>query len=182
MELINVRNEISDIDEIFKLQSELKLAEYDLLLIADGSGTVVNNCSAWACISFNPHESECRTFIGTMNCGTNNFAEIIPFVQALWHYEAIRDATRFPKPKVELVSDSEVSVLCGNKKYSRKANSSIWAAIDCFESVGYILHWNHVHRNTNALSKRCDWLAGETRKTLESLQNGLTRPKRRPII
>lgn len=175
-------SELIDINEIFRINKELNLPEHDLLLVADGSGTIAANCCGWACIAFDTIKTEITIHNGSMSCGSNNFAEIIPFLQALWLYDAQRDAVAMPHPRVQIISDSEVSVKHGNREYTRKANGCLWGAFDWFESVGYKIRWNHVHRNTNLLSKKCDWLAGQSRCNLETLRLRLLEGNRKKVL
>jgi ribonuclease HI len=160
------------------LVSELSLPEFDLLLVGDGSGTTYTKPCGWACVAWNRLTDEIDIHNGGTSCGTNNFAELIPYVQAIWHFDQIfrkfkeEEPTR--KARIEIVSDSEVTVKCGNKEYTRKGNACLWAAIECFEKTGwYDIHWTHVYRNTNRFSKRCDWLAGETRQAMEKSRRDL---------
>lgn len=164
------------IADLNAVAAELSLQDFDLLLIGDGSGTVFNKACGWACVSWNRLTEDIEMHNGSSSCGTNNFAELIPYVQALWHFDQCFRQLALPgqKAKIEIVSDSEVTVRCGNGIYARKGNACLWSAIEWFERSGiYNIHWNHVHRNTNRFSKRCDWLAGETRTALNSLRKKL---------
>lgn len=163
------------VSDLEALTSELSLPEYDLLLVGDGSGTTSNEACAWACVAYNKITGEIDIHNGSMSCGTNNFAELIPYAQALWHFDQYFKTVAKPNQqgRVEIVSDSEVTVRCGNGVYTRKGNGFLWNGIEWFEKNGYTIHWTHVKRNTNRFSKRCDWLAGETRIALEKLRRTL---------
>lgn len=157
------------------LASELTLKDFDLLLVGDGSGTTAKASCGWACVGWNKISGDLDFHNGSMSCGTNNFAELIPYVQALWYFDQFFKSHAQPgqRGKIEIVSDSEVTVKCGNGEYTRKGNGCLWGGIEWFEKNGYDIHWTHVYRNTNCFSKRCDWLAGETRIGLDKLRRNL---------
>lgn len=161
------------------LAKELSLPEFDLLLVGDGSGSTFNNPCGWACVAWNKVANQIQVHNGGMSCGTNNFAELIPYIQALWHFDqTYRDLhTPGKKAKVCVVTDSEVTVKCGNGIYTRKGNGCLWKAVEWFEQSGlYDISWYHVYRNTNRFSKRCDWIAGQTRVNIEVLRKDLLSP------
>lgn len=162
--------------ELEALTSDLALSDYDLLLVGDGSGTINQKSCGWACVAWEKATQKVTVHNGVISCGTNNFAELFPYVQALWYYNQSHKDMLPPakKFKVQIVSDSEVTVRCGNKQYTRKSNACLWAGIEWFENCGlYEINWTHVYRNTNKFSKKCDWLAGETRVSLDNLRRKL---------
>jgi hypothetical protein len=65
--------------------------------------------------------------------------------------------------RVQVVSDSELTVRCGNGRYARRANGCLWASIRWFEQNGYEIAWRHVPRNSNAWSALMDGLASRAR-------------------
>ena len=162
----------TDLEAIAK---ELSLPEFDLLLIGDGSGTTTQESCGWACVAWNKIADTIDMHSGAMSCGTNNFAELIPYVQAMWHFDQSyrKIATPGVKGRIEIVSDSEVTVKCGNKEYTRKGNACLWGGVEWFENNGYAIHWTHVYRNTNVFSKKCDWFAGETRIAIDKNRKNL---------
>lgn len=170
------------IDEIFRLYKELSVGKHNLFLVGDGSGTILQNCAGWACIAFDLDKTEVTTLYGSLSCGTNNVAELIPYIQGLYFYESRRNPLAIPKPAVVIVSDSEVTVKCGNDARRRRSNLAWWAAIEYFERSGYTFTWKHVPRNSNLLSKRCDWIAGLARVDSEKLKIQLTAKNERCII
>jgi ribonuclease HI len=158
--------------ELFNtLTAKLQLCPHDLLLIGDGSGTVVSKACGFACIAYDTKLKQYRIHSGSISHGTNNFAELMPYMHALWYDHYLQDQnisfrTVHPKRNVEIVSDSELTVKQGNKIYTRSANSMLWTAIDSLVVAGYNIHWNHVLRNTNELSTLCDKLAGKLRRKM----------------
>jgi ribonuclease HI len=145
---------------------ELNLPAYDLLLIGDGSGTVKDKPCGFACISYDKLRDNIKIHTGALSHGTNNMAELFPYIHALQcdilEVGPMDKGNRY----VEIVSDSELIVKQGRKIYGRYSNRALWKAIDGFEELGYTIHWNHVSRNSNVLNELCDKLAGEMRKKL----------------
>jgi ribonuclease HI len=164
-------------EDLESLCAELKLdkKDFSLLLIGDGSGTIFTKPCGWACVAWNTITDEVVIHNGSVSSGTNNFAELVPYAHALWYFhQELVSMKSITKPKVEVVSDSEVTVRCGNGVYQRKSNAAIWASVQWYvDNAGFDIHWNHVYRNTNRFSKRCDWLAGQSRTGLESLRKHL---------
>lgn len=135
------------------LATKLGARDVDHIVVADGSGTIATRPCGWACFTFSPPNT-IRLHTGK-GVGTNNFAELSPFVQAI---------PTLPIGRVLCVSDSELTVKCGRKEYSRYANLELWKRIDGFEANGYSLVWAHVRRNSNVINAECDRIAGLIRK------------------
>lgn len=153
-----------------ELVERLGLGDFDLLLVADGSGTTADRPCGWHCVAYTPWSHRVVEHSGGATGGTNNYAELMPFVHALWAFHAERVCRGHDlslRVLVELISDSEVTVRCGNGRYGRNANQALWAAIDWFAHNGYRLHWNHVPRNSNPVNARADRAAGGVRRLLE---------------
>lgn len=142
-----------------------KLPEYDLFLIGDGSGTTIGNPGGWCCLSF--ADFSWNFFAGYLNSSTNNFSELIPYIHALWaHENSHKDLKRI---NTVIISDSELTVKCGNKIYVPTANRVLWAGINYFEEIGYNFNWIWVPRNSNELSALADKVAGGLRKEVDSM-------------
>jgi ribonuclease HI len=139
------------------LAAHLGLPEFNLLLVGDGSGTVRDRPAGWACVAYHRRSEQVVLHAGATTCGTNNFAELVPFVQAMWSHEQTRAAAAVVR--VSIVSDSELTVRCGNGQYARRANGCLWAAVEWFERNGYRLSWRHVPRNSNAFNTLADRVA-----------------------
>ncbi len=146
-------------------QSDINIGNTDILLIGDGSGTINDKPCGWFCYAYNNIEEKINIFYGGTSGGTNNFAELFPYIQALWHFEQKKVFYR-----VEIISDSELTVKCGNGDYARNANLALWASIDCFANNGFTIHWNHIPRNSNALHKACDSGSRTLRNVLEKCE------------
>lgn len=148
------------------LASDLCLPDFDLLLVGDGSGTSYDRPAGWACLAYDRRKAKVTVHAGGATCGTNNFAELAPYVQALWHHHQDHGQAPRAPVRVQVVSDSELTVRCGNGRYARRANGCLWAAVSWFEENGYRLAWRHVPRNSNPWNALADRVAGEMRTSL----------------
>lgn len=162
-------------EQLARLAADLGIADYDLLLVGDGSGTGVGAPCGWHCTAYDRQTGEVEEHFGGANGGTNNYAELAPYVHALWHYHTTSGGNEpgfipdLSPVRVAVVSDSEVTVRCGNGQYARRANGALWAAVEWFERNNYRLRWTHVRRNTNPFSKASDGVAGRVRVELGRL-------------
>jgi ribonuclease HI len=153
--------------QIEEIATKLDIRSYDLLLIGDGSGTQIGQPCGWFATLYESSTGKVREYWGGASSGTNNFAELQPYIHALWSYhtEVYGNEGRGParQLRVVVVSDSELTVKCGTGKYVRKANGILWAAVRWLEDNGYVIAWKHVPRNSNDISMLADKVAGKTR-------------------
>lgn len=154
-------------DEIEKLNKDLLLPDYDVLLLGDGSGTIASKASAWSCFRYLKDVNKLEFHYGAHSLGTNNYVELLPYFTVLWLDLYERHAT--PR-RVQIVSDSELTVRQGRREYQRNANGFLWNGLDYLESVGYNIMYKHVARNSNVLHAACDALAGRLRKEMEGFR------------
>jgi ribonuclease HI len=152
-----------------RLAADLHLPAHDLLLYGDGSGSTYEKSVGWACIAHDRRKRRVTVHVGALSCGTNNVAELSPYVQALWFHHQDHGKAPAAAVQVVIVSDSEMTVRCGNGWYGRNANACVWAEIDAFEKLGYRLQWRHVPRNSNPFHVLADKFAGQARLAMNSL-------------
>lgn len=150
---------LSNIDELI---NHLKIKEFDLLLIGDGSGTTIDTPCGWSCIYYEKEKQKIMVLTGTFSNGTNNYAELAPYIHGLW-YHSYKN-----KPcKVSIVSDSQLTIRCGTGEYTRNANLSFWASIDFFKKIGYEVSWHYIKRNLLKINELADTLAKNGRLMAE---------------
>jgi ribonuclease HI len=137
---------------------------YDLILAGDGAGSTASSPCGWAVFSWDTKTDTKKCHFGGASEGTNNYAELTPYLHALWVYHG---ASPRGKTRVLIVSDSEVTVECGNGEYERRANGSLWAAYDWFVRNGYEVTWRWRSRDDN---KKADNVAGLARKLMEDFR------------
>ena len=144
-------------EQFESLAFSLGVSDFDLMIVADGSGTVANKpCGYYEASYYRP---DCKIFehSGACSCGTNNFAELSPFLLALWQFNHNTQGKIFTKAVLDVlcVSDSELTVKCGNKEYTRSSNAALWASLAYYESI-YDFTWKWVSRNSNPINKLAD--------------------------
>jgi ribonuclease HI len=149
------------------LARSLDLAEYDLLLVGDGSGTVYAEPAGWSCLAHDRIKGSIVLHAGAVTAGTNNFAELAPYVHALWFHH--QEHPLGAPIRAHVVSDSELTVRCGNGQYARRANGPLWAAIEWFERHGYRLRWHHVARASIPWNRLADEVAGRARRAVAGI-------------
>lgn len=140
--------------------SSLQLESCEIVLVGDGSGTTSSSPYGWCVLAFTRSGDVTRITRGGSG-GTNNHAELEPYVYALQFVHNNKMGR-----KIGIISDSEVTVRCGNGQYERRANAALWAAIEWFERNGYEIVWRHVPRNSNPASSYADKVAGMVRKAI----------------
>ncbi len=158
-----------EITTVTKVIKDLNLPPADLYLWGDGSGTVIEKSCASFCVSYMPAICLIKEHYSYLSHGTNNAAELLPYLNALYYYKYTQE--RRSGNTICIVSDSELTVKQGMRLYVRDANKFLWAAMDSFENDGYILKWHHVSRNSNPVNAYCDKMAGILRKGIDNLYN-----------
>jgi ribonuclease HI len=136
----------------------------NLVIVADGSGTVAKSACGWAATLYWPDTKAFHRITGGSSVGTNNLAELQPFLHALWYAKHID--CKGHTIRVLCISDSEVTVKCGSGEFARTANGALWAQVEWYESQGIQLYWHWVPRNSNEYNKWADEKAGEVRRML----------------
>lgn len=152
-------------EEVEAVINSLALQPADLYIFGDGSGTTAANPFGWSCIVYDKRSGAVARHCGAGTTGTNNLAELWPYIHALWDFYAGKP--RLPV-RVVIVSDSELTVRCGTGQYGRNANLALWAAIDWFGKNGCSFFWRHVPRNSNPLNAMGDEQAGKARIALKA--------------
>lgn len=158
------------------LAETLDLPAFSLLLVGDGSGSVYSEPAGWCCTAYDAVRHRAYVHAGAVTGGTNNFAELMPYLQALYfhHTQEAKDCAkgRVKEPGVHTVcvlSDSELTVRCGQRRYSREANGFLWEAIAWFERNGYCLTWHHIRRSSIEWNAFADAVADEARRRMAGI-------------
>jgi ribonuclease HI len=172
-ELQPVELDVEDRRELRKLACALDLGPFDLLLVGDGSGEDYTRPAGWACTAYDIAKKKAVIHAGVCTAGTNNSAELVPYIHALWFFNQEHQHDGARSYQVAVVSDSEVTVRCGNGQYQRRANGCFWSGIEWFEAHDFVFRWHHVRRNSNAWSTYADAVAGKARKAAAALQRAI---------
>jgi hypothetical protein len=155
------------------LAEELDLPPFTLLLVGDGSGSVYAEPAGWCCTAYDAVRHQVYVHAGAVTGGSTNFAELMPYLQALYfHHSQEAKARKEDKqrPLIEhivcVVSDSEVTVRCGQGRYLRRANGFLWEAVGWFERNGYTLSWHHARRGSNEWNAFAEGVGEEARRLM----------------
>lgn len=145
--------------------------DFDLMIVSDGSGNTVDRPCGFYAASYEKATKTVREHFGGTNGGTNNYAELAPFLLALWQFQATFNPAGWKREvRVLCVSDSLITVNCGNGKFARNANRALWANLDWYSDNGYDFRWEHVPRNSNPINVRADCQAGKVRALFEDFE------------
>lgn len=153
------------------------ITTWDLLLVGDGSGSGWAQGCGWATTLVDRHTHDRWQFVGAMNMGSINLAELMPYLHALTWYHANGGRQRIHelgRPlAVHVITDSQVIYQQGEAvaKLDQplpKVQEAQWAAMRQLTHMGYMLHYHWLERCTTALNWAADLLAGMSRKSLQS--------------
>jgi ribonuclease HI len=161
------------------LVRELSIDEHDLLLVGDGSGEDYRKPAGWCCVAYDRLLKRAIVHAGALTAGTTNFAELVPYWHALWYFDQEHKDNPLQNFKVAIVSDSEMTVRCGNQQYKRRANGCLWAGIEWFEKRAYVFRWHHVRRLSNTWNELADTVAGHARSLTTEMATEIEHYKRR---
>lgn len=161
--------------------------DWDWLLFGDGSGSNYHRASAWATVSIERVTMDRQVWVGAMNRGTVNLAEMLAYVQPLtWivnqEQERVKAGGERRAVRVHIVTDSQYCVNQGEVIGDlMKKNAALWAAVGAFRREGVVITWHHIKREDAALNSFCDGLSKIARNMIESYNwtegaggNGLT--------
>ncbi len=150
-----------DLDVVQKTVKDLDIdtSAFDYIIFADGSGTTLENFSFWVAVVYGVSKETVDVINGHSSVGTNNYAELMAILNPLWYVSKLQAG-----PRVLVLSDSEVTVKCGNEQYAPSANLLFWRAMGAFKEVSIPVEFRHVRRNSNPVNAYCDGVCRELRK------------------
>jgi ribonuclease HI len=169
--------------DVCKVASDLGIADWDVLLIGDGSGKDWTHACGWGVILVDKHKRGWKDFSGGMSCGTISIAELFPYIYSLlWyneHYGKVfrkqlgREAGGRPI-KVGIITDSKyiadqgaslstsIKALC-----EVKVNRQLWYTLMQFEREGYQLDFTWISRESIELNHLVDRMANRSRRAMK---------------
>ena len=160
-------------DELLEeLLDRLKIADWDIILIGDGSGCNWNISAGWGCVMIDQATRSRRVRWGAVNRGTVNLAEMMAYFFTLSEIvaeeEAIRAATNVRRfRRVHIITDSKYcSGQGGSNNLMPKHHGAFWQAFNDFRAHGLILTWHWVPRTDLALNIYVDALSKHARSLI----------------
>lgn len=140
--------------------------DYDYLIFGDGSGLQWKDSVGWASVSIERLTDERRVWVGSMNHGTVNVAEIMAYLQPLSYFLSTEQTKRdngekIKTYKVHIITDSDYCRFMGNsfKGKSKVKNPALWSAFEIFKRYGFVLFWHWIPRASCDLNIYCDDLS-----------------------
>jgi len=165
-----------------RLNRELGLPSYDLLLVGDGSGTGGWQSDiglGWACVCVEMSSGRRDLVSGAWSVGPIEVAELMAYFHSLLAFDRRRGDALKQKLKrpvsVLVLTDNQVIVdqsrtqLLSSSVSADKCNRStspIWAGVRDIAKSGYVLTFKHIPRLSIRLNQICDLQAGASRKAL----------------
>lgn len=158
-----------EMKELQKLVSSLKGAEWDNILVGDGSGSQWHRAAGWACVNITRMPLSVKPYWGSMNLGTNNVAEIMAYVHPLLAIQNITSPGRFRN--VHIFTDSQYVQTSGDITGSGRnvtGNGALWEIFKSLRRFGLILHWHWIPRDTHPFNAFVDELSRNARLHTEA--------------
>lgn len=155
-------------------------ADWDLLLIGDGSGSLADMPSGSAVVLIDRREEGRRCLVSGFSCLSIGNAELWPYLHALIYFHDAVGRERINRDgrpiKVFIVTDSELIAHQGRREWQRKTLAPLWAAVDQIASQGYDLHWRWVRNDTVAFNSFADYFSVEGRLAITRLDKMANQP------
>lgn len=181
---------------LHQVLSELNIQpdDWDALLVGDGSGTDWKNTCGFSAVLIDHYGNYRAPFHGSLNTGTNQLAELMPYLHAMTWYASgpgkarledrlskwkpnpnhpihpYSDPERPPGVKIHIITDNKNLANQGNYLAQRKAYSWIWKAFDELTSMGYQFKWHWLPRMKLGLNRFVDCMSGKCRLAMEKIE------------
>lgn len=142
--------------QLSQLLDHLKIENWDILLIGDGSGASWGPCG-WGCLSIERKDFSRTMWYGSMNHGTVNVAEYMAYIQPLIYY-ASRKYDNFQH--VHIITDSQVVAAASTTYICGKFLSD-------FLAKGFIVKTHWLERSTLEANKLADMVSKYARADIK---------------
>lgn len=168
-------------NQLESLVDFFQIPDWDAIIVADGSGSRWNYPMGWAAVLIDRATNQRKLITGASNVGTNQLAELRPFVDTLeWysnkhgpgatHLRALRAAGDSRDLLIHCISDSEVTVKQGNGVYQQNDSIHWWNMLAQLSARGYKLKFHWLRRNLCGLNRICDSESKRMRMGLQEVQ------------
>lgn len=171
---------VSSQDDLLK-HFNIHAADWDYLIVGDGSGTVWDKAIGWGAVLISKHTNDRMPFYGGLSNGTNNVAELMTVLHPLMYLANNTNwADRPHGMKVHVVSDSEY-VIKGLEHDNPiwvsglTLNRELWMAIHMTRRRGIDIRGHHINRDTLDLNRFGHELANAARKRQLGVLTEITR-------
>lgn len=146
----------------------------DVFIVGDGSGSGWAEACGWAATLIDLRNQARRFFYGGMDCGSINFAEAMPYVQALTWYDVHYGKQMLKQLghlNVHILTDSQVIARWGNaavhaSEHLPRKMIALWATVRELRRLGYHCKFHWAPRMTTELNWAADLIAGISRREI----------------
>ena len=160
-------------EKLQEVLNRFRIAQWDVVLVGDGSGNTWNAPCGWSAVLLDRQTRGRRVFFGAANTGSINFAELMPYLQALAWYDNNYGSDRIRKVgilQVHVITDSQVIATEGNRVFAGerlpRSRALVWGSMTALRTCGYAIQFHWAPRATLGLNWMADCLAGLSRRTL----------------
>lgn len=154
--------------------------DWSYLVVGDGSGTTWDNTCGWGSLVASKQPDRRWLVFGGFSAGTNNTAEIMPYLQALAEiWRDVEEQHRFGQiVRVHVVSDSQYVVECGKNPERRKSHShkGWWSLLDFYQSRGIVIQWHWLERTGHIGNTLSHKVANLSRLAMADVWPAVKRP------
>lgn len=152
--------------------------KWDLFMVGDGSGSGWGSACGWSAILIARHNTSARRiFYGGMDNGSINFAESMPYMQALSWYDHHYGKAQLQKLKslrVVILTDSQVVATWGASAMQDpivaskvpRSQYGLWSMFRSYRDLGYQFDFRWAGRMTTQLNWAADLVAGLSRRAV----------------
>lgn len=170
------RRDAQGLPTLADLIRHLQIAEWDTVVVGDGSGTGWKMGAGWAAVLIDKYSGARKLFYGAMNTGTVTLGELFPYLHALSWYTGKDGPGKHRRRELQavgrqmqihIVTDSQVVATAGNRPESRRAHQELWAAFDEYRKRGFALTFHFVPREKVDLNILVDEVSRRARLDVE---------------
>jgi len=181
--------QLPGIPRLADLLTHLKITDWDVIIIGDGSGTGWKQGAGWASVLIDRMSGARKLFFGAMNTGTITLGELFPYLHALSWYTGKDGPGRNRRLEAQqagrqmqahLITDSEIIATAGNHPASRRSHRELWSAFNEYQKRGFVLSFHFVARDRVNLNVLVDEVARQARlDVVDTYGRAVTKLQRR---
>lgn len=161
---------------VSEVLTALRIDQWDLLLLGDGSGLNHTIGAGWGCLLIQREYNARQMFYGACNVGTNTMSELMPYLHAfLWYHpehgrRLLHDRCG-QTIKVHIVTDNKAIAIASTKDRltKNKSHRELWAVLETLKHRGYDITFHWVPRNQIDTHIFVDELSRQSRYALDNV-------------
>lgn len=150
------------------------ITAWDVFIVGDGSGCRWDSAAGWAYALVDRETRLRKIDWGAVGTGSINFAETMPYCQAINWYDQVGGGKQMLKRsnycRVHVLTDSEVVATWGGQANAAgplpRKHAMFWAGIREMRRLGYHFEFHWAPRITTQMNWAADLIAGLARREL----------------